>query len=90
MVYTHALAELHDQMDVSSLINDFVKFHNVWMPQVRKGIDLSVHCHLSLFVLQVLLIICLDGDNVLCHFVLSSSHDCERALADLKVYLEVF
>lgn len=31
----HALAQLHDQVHLSALINDFVQFHNVWVPQVR-------------------------------------------------------
>ena len=45
--------------------------------------------HLCLTILQVLLIVRLDSDHVLGLFVSGTSHDCERTLPHLEVYLEV-
>ena len=73
-----------------SLINDFVKFHDIWMPEIGKSINLSVDCHLCFFILEVLLIIRLDGYQVFGLFVLGSSDNSKGSCTDLQVYLEVF
>ena len=66
-----------------SLINDLMKFHNVRMPQVRKGVDLSVDGHLSLLVLKVLLVVGLYCDQVFRIFMLSPSYDSKCSCTNL-------
>ena len=83
VVNTHALAQFHYEVDVCSLINDLVKLHNVRVPQVRKGVDLSVDGHLSLLVLKVLLVVGLYCDQVFRIFMLSPSYDSKRSCTNL-------
>ena len=83
VVNTHALTQLHDEMDLRPLIDDFMQFHDVRVPQFRKCVDLSVNCLCCRLVLQILLFICLDRNHVLRHFMLGPSHNCKGALADL-------
>ena len=72
------------------LVDHLVEFHDVRMPQVGQGVYLSVHRHLGLLVLQVLLVVCFNSDNVLRVFMLCAPHYCESPSPDLQVYLEVF
>ena len=83
MVDAHSLAHLHDEVDVCSLVNDFVQFHNRWVPQVRQSVDLTVHCVLSLLFLQVLLVVRLYRNDVLRLLMSSSADDSKSTLADL-------
>ena len=44
MVHAHALAHLHYKMHVCPLVHDFMQFHNIWVPEVRQGVNLIVNC----------------------------------------------
>jgi hypothetical protein len=90
MVDAHALAELHDQVHVCALVDHFVKLHDVWMPQFRQGVDLSVYRHLRFLFLKILLIVGLEGDRVLALLVDGPANDCECSLAYLERDLELF
>lgn len=48
-----------------------------------------MHCHLGLLQHQILLLVGLDGDCVLCLLVGCPPNDCKCALADLKTDLEL-
>ena len=74
---------------MSSLIYNFVQFHDIRMPQIRQGIYFSVNSLLCLLILEVLLVIRLDGDQVLSLFVLSSSHDGESTGSNLQIDLKI-
>ena len=89
VVYALAHAQFHYEVDVGSLVYDLVQFHNVWVPQIRQGVDLPVHGHLGLLVLEVLLVVGLDGNHMLGVFVLGSSDDGKGSCSYLKVDLEV-
>lgn len=89
VVDAHSVTKFHHQMYVCSLVDDFVQFHNVRVPQIRKGVNLSMNSHLSLFVLQVLLVVCLDCNDVFGLLVLCSPYDGESTLTNLKIYLEI-
>lgn len=70
-------------MDLSALVDDFVEFHNVWVPQVRQGVNLTVHGHLSFFVCQVLLVVGFYRNYVLSLLVGAAAHDRKGSLAHL-------
>ena len=88
MVNAHTLAKLHDQMNMCPLIDNFMKFHNARMPEVRKCVDLSVDSLLSFPVLQILLIVGFYGDHMFCLFVDSTSYYSESTLTNLEVNLK--
>ena len=75
---------------MSSLIDNFVQFHDIRMPQIRQGVYFSVDSLLCLLFLEVLLVISLDGDYVLSVLVLGSSHDGKSTGSNLQVDLEIF
>ena len=77
-------------MHMGALIDHLMQFHNAWVPQIRECVDLPMHCHLGLFVLQIFLVIGLDRNHMLCLFVNSPSHDCKGPLANLEADLEFF
>ena len=89
VVYAFAHAQFHYKMDVGSLVDDFVQFHNVGVPQIRQCVDLPVHGHLGLSVLEVLLVVSLNCNHVLSVSVLSSPDYGESSCSDLEVDLEV-
>ena len=89
MVNAHALTQLHDKVHLRPLINDFMQFHDVRVPQVRKRVNLFMDGICCLLILQILFIIRLDRDYVLRHFMLSSSHYRKGALANLETYLKI-
>ena len=76
-------------MHVSSLINDLMKLHDVGVPEVGEGVDLTMHGHLSLFVMQVLLVVSLNRDRVLRSLMHGSANYGERTRANLKSDLEL-
>jgi len=76
-------------MNLCALVNNLVEFHNGGMPEVRQSVYFSMNCHLRFFILQILLIIGLDGDNVLCFFMSCSTYDCKCTLTDLKPNLKL-
>ena len=77
-------------MNVGSLVDDFVKLHDAWVPKVRQSIDLTMDGHLSLPILQIFLVICLDRNHVLSLLVCGPPDNSEGSLAHLQVYLKVF
>ena len=76
-------------MHMSPLVHNLMKLHDIWVPEIGEGVDLPVHSHLSLLVLQVLLVVGLDRDRVLRRLVHGSSNDGESTRANLKSYLEL-
>ena len=51
VVDAHALTQFHDEVDMSSLIDDFVELHDVLMPKFGESINLSRDSLLGFFVL---------------------------------------
>lgn len=90
MVNAGPLTQLHDQVHVGALVNHLVQFHYIWVPQVRKRIYFTMHCHLSLFYFQVFLIVRFEGNNVFGVFVGGSTHDRKSTLPNLQSNLEFF
>ena len=43
MEYAHTLTKFHHEMNMSSLIYYFMKFHYIWMIKLRECVDFSVH-----------------------------------------------
>ena len=90
MVYAHALAQLHDKVHMRPLVHHLMQLHNVRMPQVRQGLDLSADSVSGSFSHEVLFIIGFYCYHVFGFFVLCSPHDSKSPLADLQAYLKVF
>ena len=44
MINAHALAKLHDEVNMSSLVNYLMQLHQIWMPQICKGLNLTMDC----------------------------------------------
>lgn len=72
------------------LINDFVQFHNRGVPEVRQSVDLTVDGLLGLLIRQILLVIGLYSNHMLCLLVDSSAHNCEGTLPHLEANHELF
>ena len=77
-------------MDMRPLVHYLMQLHNVRMPQVRQGLDLSVDSVSRSVSHEVLFIIGFYCYHVFRFFVLCSPHDRKRPLADLQAYLKVF
>ena len=75
-------------MHMCPLVDNLMKFHNAWMPEVRKCVYLSVDGLLRFPVLQILLIVSLYRDYMFCLFVDSASDNSEGTLAHLEVDLK--
>lgn len=89
MVEALAFAELHDQMHMSSAVDDLVQADYVLVINHRQDVDLSVERVRRLLVLQILLLIDLQCHCVTSPLVSSPGDGGERTLSYLQRDLEV-
>ena len=89
MEYTHPLTKFHHEMNVCSLVYNFMQVHYIWMVKLWKRINFSVHSLWSALICKIFLVISFKCDPMLCDFVLGPSHNSKWTLADLKSYLEI-
>ena len=75
-------------MNVSSLVDNLMEFHNAGVPKVRESIDLPVDSLLGFTILQILLVVGFDRNHMLGLFVSRTADDGKSALANLQIYLE--
>lgn len=75
---------------MGSLVDYFMEFHDVFVPQFGQGINLTMNSVLSLHLLQILLLIGFDCNNCLRFFVYGTSHHGESALTNFEANLKLF
>ena len=89
MVQVPALAQLHDQVDVSPGVDDLVQSHDVVVSHVRQDVDLPMQGKGSRFLQEILLVVDFEGYRML-RLLMDRSLDCgKRPLADLETNGEV-
>ena len=89
VVQVLADAELHDEVDVGTRVDHFVKSHDVGVAEVGEDVDLAVEGKRRTFLLQILLFVYFERNDVVGLAMHASLDGGEGALTNLQPNLEV-